>query len=157
MGRGMTQERLAQYVYLKTEVDHQFERIARLKHQELFPAAGTGAPGQHVPAEGSPMERAILRRMDYEEKVADQLIRAMEEMSKIERAIAALPNGQERELLRLRYLDGDREEPQGESCSRHMPWSAVAQKLYGSQEEKYIRAVFRLHRQALGNLGKGDW
>lgn len=38
MGEPMTKQRLSQYIYLKMEVEHQEERIARMKREETIPA-----------------------------------------------------------------------------------------------------------------------
>lgn len=37
MGEPMTKQRLSQYIYLKMEVEHQEERIARMKREETIP------------------------------------------------------------------------------------------------------------------------
>lgn len=146
MGKPMTKQRLSQYIYLKMEVEHQEERIARMKREETIPALRIGDGSKHSPGTGDRMERAILRRMEYEEKVSEQLCSATEEMRKIEAAVDSLPDIQEREVLRLRYLDGD-------GC-RHTSWSDVAMALYKDNDEKHRTAVIRLHGRALQSIAE---
>ena len=86
------------------------------------------------------MERAILRRMEYEERVAPQIEAAKREMAAIEAAIDHVEDPLERECLRLRYIDGD--------GYRMMPWGDVAIMIYGDDDEKSLHAVFRLHGKA---------
>ena len=50
----------------------------------------------------------------------------------------------EREVLRLRYIDG--------IGYRHMPWKDVARRLYGDDDESQMQAVYRVHGRALQHI-----
>lgn len=149
MGEPMTKQRLSQYIFLKMEVEHQLERIARMRNEEKFPTMRESDGSQHTQGTGDRMERAIIRRMEYEEKVADQLNEAMTEMEAIERAVDSLLNIQEREVLRLRYIDG--------SGCRHMSWPEVAMAMYRDNDEKHKQAVYRIHGRALQSIAKEEY
>ena len=149
MGEPMTKQRLMQYIFLKMEVENQLERIARMRNEEKFPAMRESDGSQHTSGTGDRMERAIIRRMEYEDKVADQLNAAMAEMRKIEKAVDSLSNIQEREVLRLRYIDG--------SGCRHTPWADIAVAMYRDNDEPQKQAVYRIHGRALQNIAKGEW
>ena len=149
MGEPMTKQRLTNYIFLKMEVEHQLERIARMRNEEKFPAMRESDGSQHTPGTGDRMERAIIRRMEYEDEVADQLNESIAEMRKIERAVNSLANIQEREVLRLRYLDG--------SGCRHMSWPEVAMAMYRDNDEKHKQAVYRIHGRALKNITKEEY
>lgn len=145
MGEPMTKQRLSQYIYLKMEVEHQLERLARLRNQERLPAmkeSDSSKPSSS--GTGDRMERAIIRRIEYEDRVMPQVEAAMAEMQMIEDAIHSLPNPMEREVLRLRYMEG--------SHIRHLPWRDIAMRLYGDDDRRHIEATYRLHSRALDSL-----
>ena len=140
----MTQQRLAAYVSLRLENENRLERLARLKNEAEIPAARQGNESQHTPGTGDRMERAIIRAMEYEDKVRPLIDKNRLEMETIEAAINGLPDPMEREVLRLRYLDGEN--------YRLTPWREIASLIYGADGEAQIRAVFRLHGSALKNI-----
>lgn len=147
MGEPMTKQRLSQYIYLKMEVDHQLERLARLRNQERLPAMQESDSSKHSGSStGDRMERAIIRRMEYEDRVMPQVEAAMAEMQVIEDAIHSLPNPMEREVLRLRYMEG--------TCLRHLPWRDVALRLFGNDDDSHMMATYRLHTLALQKISE---
>lgn len=140
----MTKERLASYISLRLEVDNQLERLARMRNDEKIPAMRESDGSQHSPASGDRMERAIIRRMEYEDRVMPQIEAALVEMETIEQAIYAVADPMEREVLRLRYMEGN--------YIRHMPWRDVALKLFGDDDKRHMVATYRLHTRALNNI-----
>ena len=68
------------------------------------------------------------------------------EMLEIEQTVNALPDPLEREVLRLRYMDSDN--------VRNIPWSHIALELYGDDDQKYLDAIFRLHKSALNHVSQ---
>ena len=147
MGEPMTKQRLSQYIYLKMEVEHQLERLARLRNQERLPAMQeSDSSKQSGSGTGDRMERAIIRRMEYEDRVMPQVEAAMAEMQVIEDAIRSLPNPMEREVLRLRYMEG--------TCLRHLPWRDVALRLFGDDDDSHMMATYRLHTLALQKISE---
>lgn len=140
----MTKERLASYISLRLEVDNQLERLARMRNDEKIPAMRESDGSQHSPGSGDRMERAIIRRMEYEDRVMPQIEAALAEMETIEQAIYAVADPMEREVLRLRYMEGN--------YIRHMPWRDVALKLFGDDDKRHMVATYRLHTRALTNI-----
>lgn len=145
----MTKQRLSSYISLRMEVDNQLERLERLKSAEQFPSQQLGDESQHSGVSGDRLERAILKRMEFEKRAMPKIERNKKEMAQIEDAIDDMDDPLEREVLRLRYIDGE--------CSRHMPWKDVAENLFGDNDDRHMLAVYRLHNKALSNiLGKYD-
>lgn len=140
----MTKERLASYISLRLEVDNQLERLARMRNDEKIPAMRESDGSQHSPGSGDRMERAIIRRMEYEDRIMPQIEAALAEMETIEQAIYAVADPMEREVLRLRYMEGN--------YIRHLPWRDVALKLFGDDDKRHMVATYRLHTRALNNI-----
>lgn len=140
----MTKQRLASYIALRAEVENQLERLARLRNEEKIPALRMGDGAKSSGGTGDRMERAIIRRMEYEERVLPQIEAAQEEMAAIEAAIDSMPDPMEREVLRLRYIDGE--------GYRLTPWKDVAVRVFGDADERHLLATYRLHGRALVNI-----
>ena len=134
-----TKQRLASYRALRLEVDNQLDRLARLRNEEQLPAMRESSGAKSTGGNGDRMERAILRRMEYEERVTPQIETAKREMAAI---VAAIDHVEE--CLRLRYISGD-------SC-RMTPWKDVAMAIYGDDDDKYILSIFRIHGRALQSI-----
>ena len=142
----MNKEQLRKYVGLKMEVAHQLERIARARSEERFPSMRENIGSQRPLGGSDRMGAAIIRRMDLEEKLTPIISAKLDEMERIERAINFLDDPMEREILRIRYIDGH---------SFHLtPWRDVALKVYGDDDESQLCAVHRLHGRALQHLRK---
>lgn len=135
-----TVKRLCSYVKFKKMVENSEERLARMKSDEQFPAMR--------PSDGSKRNPGASDRMEYEDRLADLLRQAHAEMTAIEAAVFALSDPLEREVIQLRYLDG-------EGTCRLMRWSNVAINIYGDDDEKDLKAVYRLHGRALQSIRKG--
>ena len=73
-----------------------------------------------------------------------QIEAALVEMETIEQAIYAVADPMEREVLRLRYMEGN--------YIRHLPWRDVALKLFGDDDKRHMVATYRLHMRALNNI-----
>lgn len=140
----MTKQRLESYIALKLEIDNQLERLARMRNDELIPAVKEGGEEKHTGGAGDRLERAILRRMEYEERILPQIEASQAEMEAIEDAIAAVRDPMEREVLRLRYTDGD--------YCRLMPWREVALRIFGDNDDCHLLATYRLHGKALKSI-----
>lgn len=142
-----TRERLATYIPLRKEVDGKLDRLARMKSEESMPPMRPSDSSKRTPSTGDRMERAILRRMAYEERESARIAEIQEEMEAIETAINSLADPQEREVMAYRYMDG--------SYYRLMKWREIALKVLGDDDDNYMRAVFRIHERALKNLQGG--
>lgn len=137
-------KRLASYKPLRFEVERKEDRHARMRSDEELPAMREADGSKHTGGKGDRMERAILRRMEWEEKNLPQIREAKAEMVAIEAMIDELEDPLERECLRLRYIDGDEVKP--------TPWKAVALSMLGNDEERHLRAVTRYHFNAISHL-----
>lgn len=145
----MTKQWLATYVSLRMENENRLERLARLKNETEIPAIRQGDGSQHSPCTGGRMERAIIRVMEYEEQIKPLIEENRRTMRAIEARIDALPDPMEREVLRLRYIDGD-------GGCRHMPWKDVALAVFGDNDDRHLLAIYRLHGRAIQNIEKLD-
>lgn len=141
-------QRLSNYLYLKRENEDQFERIARMKNEEQFPAMKESDGSQHQPGASDRMANAIIRRMSYEEKILPRIKANLDEMEAVEGIINSIPDPQERRVLRLRYIDGE--------FSRHTRWEDIALTMFGDNDEKHLKAVYRLHGRALQSFRKEE-
>ena len=139
-----TKERLKSYIFLRSEVDKQLERLSRMKSDELFPAHRESDGSKHTASGSDRMANAIVRRLQYEEKILDEVERKMDEMDAIQSAIDSLTDSLEREVLRMRYVDCD--------GLKHTPWREIALDLYGDDDEAQMQMVFRIHGRALQNI-----
>ncbi len=139
----MTKERLMRYRSLRMENENQLERLARMKSGEQFPAMREGDGSQHAGA-GDRLTGAVLRRMEYEERIRPLIEANLREMEKIEEAISQIQDPMEREVLRLRYIDG--------ACWKPMPWGEVALRIYGDNDERCLMAIYRLYSRALASI-----
>lgn len=140
----MTKQWLASYVSLRMENENRLERLARLKNETEIPAVRQGDGSQHSPSDGGRMERAIIRAMEYEEQIKPLIETNREKMRAIEAKIDSLVDPMEREVLRLRYIDGD-------GC-RQMPWKDVALTLFGDNDDRHLLATYRLHAKAMQSM-----
>ena len=142
----MTKQRLESYISLRLEIENQLERLTRMRNDEQIPAMRESDGSKHTGSAGDRLERAILRRMEFEARVLPQIEAAQAEMEAIEDAISNVRDPMEREVLRLRYTDGD--------YCRLMPWRDVALRLFGDNDDCHLLATYRLHAKALQSVKK---
>jgi hypothetical protein len=140
----ITRERIRNYSRIKQQVENQMERLARMKNEELIPALKMGDESKRNPGASDRMANAVIRRMAYEDEIAASMEKNLTEMEAVRAAIATLTDPMEQEVINMRYID----------CEgyRHTLWSEVALNIYGDDDDKYIRAVQRLHTSAMDNL-----
>ena len=134
-------EMLSRYLPLRLENENRREKLARLRSKaELPPHAESegshnGSPNTHR------MENSIEVMIGYAEETKLILGANLAEMRRIERTVQKVRDPIEREVLRLRYLDSESVRP--------MRWREIARRIYGSDEEKDLKAVQRIHGEAL--------
>ncbi len=159
-------ERLMKYLSLKKENENRRERLARMKagaeiHGRTYEyLKDSGAPGresgrvitnpaapwlmpQHTGSGGDAMAKSVEQYLEYEKEISPLITANDKEIACINAAVHALSDPMEREVLRLRYLDGD-----GDSY-RLMRWREVAIRIYGDDDAKDIISAQRLHDKAL--------
>ena len=142
----LIKERLKNYIHLRFEVGKLDERLVRLQSEEQFPTRGEDNGGGGGQPRRDRMESAIIRRIAYQEKTAGRIATINAELDAIDDAIDGLADPLEREVLRLRYTDGEN--------NRLTEWKDVAIDIYGDDDEKHLLATHRLHGRALVSMAK---
>lgn len=145
-GNGINKERLKRYVLLRMELENQFERLERMRANEILPAMKESDGSQRNLFVTDRLANMIVKRLDFQEDMEKKIAEIMEEMEYIETAIDSLTDPMEKEVLRLRYIDGA-------NC-RLMAWDDVAVKIYGDNDSKHLLATYRLHGHALQSIEK---
>lgn len=138
-------ERLGRYLALRMENENQLERLARLKNRMVLPSVRAGDGTQHTGG-GERMARSVENFLEEEKKIKKQIEENRQEMDRIRAMVETLPDPREREVLRLRYLDGDRD-----TC-RPICWQEIAFHLYGSCKKKHVDAAMRLRQKAVNSI-----
>lgn len=146
MSEPVTKERLSKYIFLETEYYNQLDRLDRLENDTQLPAMKEGDGSQRSLLKTSRMENAAIRKMEQEKKIRARLAELETELAEIQDAVDSLIDPMHREVLRLRYIDCE--------TLRLTRWDDVALKIYGSDEEKYLMALWRIHNAALEVLEK---
>lgn len=140
----MTKERLVRYHAMKRENANRMEKLHQMQADAQMPAPKDPDGAMPTGSSGERMARAVEAYLEYEEQIRPVIEANRQEMATIEAAVEALLDPMEREVLRLRYLEG-------EYCHM-MPWAHVSAKLYGQDDEKHLLATYRVHRRALKNI-----
>ena len=140
----MDRELLENYIGLCRETERQIERLARMKSAEILPAQRESDGSQHAGSAGERMARAVEARLQYEAEAVPKIEANVRRIKMIRAAVDALLDPLEREVLRLRYLDGQ--------YSRHTPWRQVSIQIYGDDDEKCLASTYRLHSRALAHF-----
>ena len=135
---------LASYVALRLDVEIMEDKLARLRSEETLPPMREGDGSQHTRGTGDRLERATIRRMEYEETHGPKIAATRRTMQAIEAAVDALRDPLERSVLKLRYLDSE--------TVRLVKWNLVALRLFGDDDERYVKAAHRLHNGALEKI-----
>lgn len=137
-------ERLKRYPTLKQDLERMKERLAVLKSEETIPPLRPGDGSKRTAGTGDRQERAIIRRMEYEEQSEPKIAANKKEMQAIERAVAALDDPLERVVITIHYIEVDGYKP--------LPWREVAIAMYGEDTDADLLRVHRLHSKALQSL-----
>ena len=137
-------KRLSQYSAIRVELDILEERLQRLKSEETLPAMRQGNGSMHTGGTGDRQERAIIRRMEYEERHGPEMEAKRNELRYIEDSIKAVSDPMQRMVLRIRYTESEDAKP--------MPWREVAKAIYRDDSDAKMLATYRLLDKALKSL-----
>lgn len=137
-------ERLKRYTALRMETDNLLTRLEMLKSEETLPPIRQGDGSKRTAGTGDRQERAIIRRMEYEERTAPTIAANRQEIKEIDKCVAALRDPLEREVITIHYIEVDSYKP--------LPWRDVAIAMYGNDTEADLLRVHRLHKSALQSL-----
>ena len=137
-------ERLKRYPAIRMETENLLARLEMLKSEESIPPLRQGDGSMRTAGTGDRQERAIIRRMEYEERTAPMIEANRMELKAIDRAVAALSDPMERDVIKIHYTEVDSYKP--------LPWRDVAVAMYGEDTDAKLLAVHRLHSKALRSL-----
>lgn len=136
--------RLKRYPAIRMENDNMLARLAILKSEETLPPMRQGDGSKRTAGTGDRNERAIIRRMEYEERTAPTIAANRQELAVIDAAVAAMADPLERSVVTIHYIEVDGYKP--------LPWRDVAIEMYGDDSDAKLLAVHRLHSKALSSL-----
>lgn len=139
-------ERLKRYPGLRMEKNNLEARLEVLKSEETLPPMRQGDGSKRTAGTGDRQERAIIRRMEFEERNGPTIVANTQEIKAIDRAVAALCDPLERDVIKIHYIEVDAYKP--------LPWRDVAIAMYGEDTDAKLLAVHRLHSKALQSLQK---
>lgn len=145
--------RLSNYSAIRVELDNLEERLERLKSEETIPPMRPGNGSKPTGGTGDRQERAIIRRMEFEERHGPEMEAKRKELRYIEESINAVPDPMERMVLRIRYTESETAKP--------MLWKNVAFAIYRDDSEAKMLATYRIFEKAIKSLRKlmlsGKW
>ena len=140
--------RLSRYMDTERDIDSEIERLERLQ-SKLY---GTSSKKlSDMPRAPSPvqdrMAQLLARKDELEREIRDMIAAQDAERAWINHMVVGLRRSEQRSVIRMRYLDGER-------------WTDVCALMFGDKEDycdredSYLRRVMTLHGQALLNMAK---
>lgn len=131
-GYGLTaKEYLRQAYIIDRRLKLDTERLSAARSALYGKAARYGSDGSKPVPRGNVTESAVLRVMELEERLAKEIDELTEKRREIERAVNAVPDEVQREVLTRRYL-------------LYQKWEVIAEEMnYG------VRHVHKIHLAAL--------
>lgn len=134
----MTKIELREYQSIQKELKQINEMIRELNSRIYSPRVPilTGLPGAANVLPGSAQERTATEVIELKAHYEDKIKELYQKRLRIERAIDEVENGEQRRLLRYRYISGN-------------SWEKIAQRIPCS-----IRTVHRIHAEALKEISK---
>lgn len=133
----MNKSQLKNYINLRKEVNQIEERLKEyeIKRGSVKSQIITGLPSAHGSGQNL-SEMAVLSFVDLEREYIQKLTKLNTEIKQIEKAITALDDSAERQLMRVRYIDGK-------------TWEEVYASIGYSRSQTH-----RIHTRALKKLQK---
>ncbi len=126
---------LKQALSLRREIVGQQERLAMLKSAMTSPRGTMWSTLKTFTGVGSdPLGDAVVKKIGLEVAIEQDIAKLSAVVLAIEQAVEGLEDSAEREVLRLRYLNG-------------LSWERVAKRMGYSKDR-----VFQIHRQAIIRL-----
>lgn len=129
----MTLKELSQLYHLKQEIEHDRERLARLRARrgavsspKLDGLPGSAGGGQ------SAVENLALEIADLEAIIDSKITQCVHEQNRLERYIAGIPDSRTRMIMSFRFVDG-------------FSWGKVASKVGGGNTADSVRMICSRH------------
>lgn len=130
----VTKERLRSYRRLLTEIALMKDRVAKLTAQAKYAVASFSFAPSHGTANNDKLTEYIIRKDELLDAYLGGLTQASADAAELERAINALTDTRERQVIMLYYIDG-------------LPWHKVAERINYSVDH-----VYTIHGRALAKL-----
>lgn len=124
----MTIKELSQLYWLNREIEHDQERLERLRIEAESPSSTRldGMPRQSGRPVQSKTERLVLEIIDLEAIIAAKQIQCIHERQRLERYIADVPDSLTRMILTLRFVN-------------NLPWDQVAYSIGGGNTTDAVK------------------
>lgn len=139
-------KRLLAYREKERDIEIQIERLDRMETRLVNVGAQQLSALPRSPSPAHDRTAAMIaQKLDLEENIRRMLKEAEEEREWIESVVSHLTLADERNVIRMRYIDGE-------------SWSDVVDTLFGNRidyigkEDSYMRRTVRLHKDALQNM-----
>ncbi len=129
-------EYLRQAYIIDRKIKLDTERLSEMRSTLYGRGLSCESDGSQHVRRGNGFESALLRVMEQEERLDTEIDQLTAKRAEIEKAIAAVPDEVQREVLTRRYL-------------LYQDWSVIAEKMNYSE-----RQVYRLHGKALTAVEK---
>jgi len=127
-------EYLRQAYIIDRKIKLEIEKLAEMRSALYGRGVSCKSDGSKHVRRGNGFENALLRVMEQEERLDAEIDQLTAKRLEIEKAIAAVPNEVQREVLTRRYL-------------LYQKWEVIAEAM--NYSERHIR---RLHGYALKNM-----
>lgn len=137
-------ERLSRYLALQLETENQITRLEKMRSNMVLPPIRSGDGAQHTGSSGDRMGRAIDDFLEKKDRLSVRISENLRELEKTRAMVEGLHDPMEREVLRIRYMDGD--------YCKLISWRKVALALYGNDSKKHVDAALRLHDKAIETI-----
>lgn len=140
--------RLRRYHLKETDIEMQTERLERLEAKMYSVSSPMLSDMPKAPTPSHDQIARLVAQKEELTRIINQMVTEQEEERKrIEDVLCQIPSPEERAVIRMRYLDGEK-------------WEMVSFLIFGAdpeyvgREESYIRRTTRLHGQALAHMAK---
>lgn len=145
----MTKERLCNYIGIQLRVQSREERLVRMRSDAEMPAGKESDGSKHTVTGYDRMGNAVIKLLEYEDKIREPMAADKAELAAIESAIDSISDPIEQEVLRLRYTETT-------ETNRRLRWRDVALRMYHDDSDADILRVQRLHQKALEHITRGE-
>ena len=114
-----------------------------------MPAGKVSDGSKHIVTGYDRMGNAVIKLMEYENKIRESMTADKAELAAIESAIDSIRDPIEQEVLRLRYTETTEN-------NRRLRWRDVALRMYHDDSEADVLRVQRLHQKAMEHITWGE-
>lgn len=125
----MTKKDLSQCYYLRREIEHDEERLARLRAEALHPPTPVLSDEPPGPHNGeSRTEKLVLEIIALEGEIEEKRLNRIRELARLEQYISTIDDSLTRLVFSYRHVDGLR-------------WTEIARKIGGNNTPDSVRKL----------------